>query len=155
MSLAEGGRRPQDSTLEGDSEIPTESETPVPQGTVVPEQSSTEDIQSDRWTESVTIEETSPTKTALRRSGTTPMRERTLRGRPQAKGMTELSSQASYKSFRRFVRNASLTSALLLAVFSALYLQNAVPATVAVGVGTALLIATAAFGHTWFGLREQ
>ena len=61
----------------------------------------------------------------------------------------------SLHKLRRFIGSASLTSATLLVVFGLLYLQGAVPATIAVALGTVLLVATAAFAHTWYDFREQ
>lgn len=70
-------------------------------------------------------------------------------------GAETSSRDGSLDGFRQFVRSASVASALLLAVFAVLYLQGAIPATVAVSLGSVLLVAAAAFSKTWYDYREQ
>jgi hypothetical protein len=158
MSLSERStnshRRPQDTSTGGESKIPAETGTQVQEGTTIPEESVSEDIQSILVTG-----ETGTGKTFIRASNfenreISSISERDIDTSPRVEVMTEPATQSSYRSLQRFVRNASLTSALLLIVFGLLYLQGAVPVSVTIALGTILLIATAAFGHTWYDLRE-
>jgi hypothetical protein len=158
MSLSERStnsrRRPQDTSTGGESKIPAETGTQVQEGTTIPEESVSEDIQSILVTGKTGTGKKFIRASDFENKGMTSISERDTDTSPRVEAMTKSESESSYRSLQRFVRNASLASALLLIVFGLLYLQGAVPVSVTIALGTILLIATAAFGHTWYDLRE-